>query len=388
MYNYCCLNDISTIGTSHFTDKYAEVNEAGEADALLVRSAVIKDMEFSDRVKAIARAGAGVNNIDLSGCADQGIVVFNTPGANANGVKELVIAGMLLASRDIVGGIEWLEQQEPTDDLQKRAEKQKKKFAGSEIAGKKLGIIGLGAIGVMVANTAVALGMEVHGYDPYLSLKAAWNLSSSIKYVQDVTEIYRECDFITIHVPLNDATTGMVDSAAFSMMKEGAVLLNFARDLLVNEPALIEALESGRLRKYVTDFVTPAVAKAPNTIITPHLGASTQESEDNCAVMAVRQIRDYLENGNIKNSVNYPACDLGVCTTAGRIGINHTNEPNMLAQLTGVLGEAHVNVANIANKGRGNYAYTLIDTDSAVDEEIVRRLAAIGGVKKVRIIKA
>ena len=219
-------------------------------------------------------------------------------------MKELVVAGMLLASRDIVGGIEWLEQQEITDDLQKRAEKQKKQFAGSEIAGKKLGIIGLGAIGVMVANTAVALGMEVHGYDPYLSLKAAWNLSSNIKYVQDVTDIYRECDFITLHVPLNDGTKEMVNAEAFSMMKDGTVLLNFARDLLVSESALINALESGKLRKYVTDFVTPNIAKAPNTIITPHLGASTKESEDNCAVMAVREVREYLKNGNITNSVN------------------------------------------------------------------------------------
>jgi D-3-phosphoglycerate dehydrogenase len=344
-------------------------------------------MTFSDELKAIARAGAGVNNIPVEACAEQGIVVFNTPGANANGVKELVIAGMLLASRDIVGGIEWLEHQEPTDDLQKRAEKQKKQFAGSEIAGKKLGIIGLGAIGVMVANTAVALGMEVHGYDPYLSLKAAWNLSSSIKYVQDVTDIYKECDFITIHVPLNDATNGMIGKDAFSMMKEGAVLLNFARDLLVNEPALIDALTSGKIRKYVTDFVTPAVAKAPNTIITPHLGASTKESEDNCAVMAVKELRDFLENGNIRNSVNYPACDMGVCSTEGRISITHTNEPNMLAQLTGILGEAHVNVANISNKGRGNCAYTLIDTDSPLDEAIASKLKQIRGVKKVRIIK-
>ncbi len=387
MYTYCCLNNISTVGTRHFTDQYTEVHEQDPSDAILVRSANMKEMEFDPTLKAIARAGAGVNNIPLDVCAEKGIVVFNTPGANANGVKELVIAGMLLASRDIVGGIEWLEKQEVTEDLQKRAEKQKKQFAGSEIAGKKLGIIGLGAIGVMVANSAVALGMEVHGYDPYLSLKAAWNLSSSIKYVQDVTDIYKECDFITIHVPLNDGTKEMINAEAFSLMKDGAVLLNFSRDLLVNETALVEALNSGKLHRYVTDFVTPRVAKAPNTIITPHLGASTKESEDNCAVMAVKQLRDYLENGNIKNSVNYPSCDMGVCTTVGRIGINHTNEPNMLAQLTGVLGAAGVNVANISNKGRGNYAYTLIDTDSALDETITDKIAAISGVRKVRIIK-
>ena len=387
MYTYCCLNNISTVGTRHFTDQYTEVHEQDPSDAILVRSANMKEMEFDPTLKAIARAGAGVNNIPLDVCAEKGIVVFNTPGANANGVKELVIAGMLLASRDIVGGIEWLEKQEVTEDLQKRAEKQKKQFAGSESAGKKLGIIGRGAIGVMVANSAVALGMEVHGYDPYLSLKAAWNLSSSIKYVQDVTDIYKECDFITIHVPLNDGTKEMINAEAFSLMKDGAVLLNFSRDLLVNETALVEALNSGKLHRYVTDFVTPRVAKAPNTIITPHLGASTKESEDNCAVMAVKQLRDYLENGNIKNSVNYPSCDMGVCTTAGRIGINHTNEPNMLAQLTGVLGAAGVNVANISNKGRGNYAYTLIDTDSALDETITDKIAAISGVRKVRIIK-
>ncbi len=387
MYTYSCLNNISSIGLKHFHDRFLEVHETEPSDAILVRSANMKDMEFGKDLKCIARAGAGVNNIPIDRCSEQGIVVFNTPGANANGVKELVIAGMLLASRDIVGGIEWLEKQEPTDDLQKRAEKQKKQFAGSEIAGKKLGIIGLGAIGVMVANTAVSLGMEVHGYDPYLSLKAAWNLSSNIKYVQDVSDIYRECDFITLHVPLNDGTKEMVNEEAFDLMKEGAVLLNFARDLLVNEPALIKALESGKLHRYVTDFVTPNVAKAKNTIITPHLGASTKESEDNCAVMAVREIRDYLENGNIKNSVNYPACDMGVCTTAGRVGINHTNEPNMLAQLMGVLGEAGVNVANVSNKSRGDWAYTLLDTDSPLTEEIAERLGKIKGVCKVRIVK-
>ena len=387
MYTYRSLNNISNIGLKYFDENYSEVREDQPSDAILVRSANMKEMSFDDTLKCIARAGAGVNNIPLDACAEQGIVVFNTPGANANGVKELVIAGMLLASRDIVGGIEWLEHQEPTDDLQKRAEKEKKHFAGSEISGKKLGIIGLGAIGVMVANAAVALGMEVYGYDPYLSIKAAWNLSSSIRHVGDVDDIYRECDFITIHVPLNDSTKGMIDADAFSKMREGVTLLNFSRDLLVNETALIEALNSGKIHKYVTDFVTPQVAKAPNTIITPHLGASTKESEDNCAVMAVKQLRDYLENGNIRNSVNYPACDMGVCMTAGRMSVCHRNEPNMLAQLTSVLGSDGVNVANIANKSRGEYAYTLIDTDSALTEEIAERIAGIRGVLKVRIIK-
>lgn len=387
MYTYCCLNNISNIGISNFTDEYREVHETEPSDAILVRSANMKEMEFSDELKAIARAGAGVNNIPVEACSKKGIVVFNTPGANANGVKELVIAGMLLASRDIVGGIEWLEKQEMTDDLAKRVEKQKKQFAGSEIAGKKLGIIGLGAIGVMVANAAVSLGMDVFGYDPYLSIKAAWNLSSSIHYAQDVSDIYEKCDFITLHVPLNDGTRGMVNEEAFSKMKDGAVLLNFARDPLVEEKALISALESGKLGKYVTDFVTPNVAKAPNTIVTPHLGASTKESEDNCAVMAVKEIRAYLEHGIIRNSVNFPACDMGVCTTAGRIAVNHRNEPNMLAQLTTVLGAAGVNVANVSNASRGEYAYTLIDTDSASDDEILRKISEISGVLKARIIK-
>ncbi|MBP3877154.1 MAG: phosphoglycerate dehydrogenase [Lachnospiraceae bacterium] len=387
MYTYSCLNNISNIGLKHFNEKYTEVHEEDQSDAILVRSANMKEMEFSPELKAIARAGAGVNNIPVEKCSEQGIVVFNTPGANANGVKELVIAGMLLASRDIVGGIEWLEHQEPTADLQKKAEKQKKQFAGSEIAGKKLGIIGLGAIGVMVANTAVALGMEVYGYDPYVSIRSAWHLSSAIHYVEDVGNIYEECDFITIHVPLNDATEEMINKDAFDRMKEGVVVLNFARDRLVKEKDLVEALNSGKVHKYVTDFVTPNVAKAPNTIITPHLGASTKESEDNCAVMAVKEVRNYLENGNIKNSVNYPNIDLGVCTKAGRISVNHRNVPNMIAQLMAVLGTEGVNVANISNGSRGDYAYTLVDTDSPVDETLLDRIRKVEGVLKARIIR-
>ncbi len=387
MYTYRCLNNISPVGLAKFTEDYKEVHESEPSEAILVRSANMKEMEFSPELVAIARAGAGVNNIPLDVCADKGIVVFNTPGANANGVKEMVIAGMLLASRDIVGGIEWLESQQPDADLKKKVEKQKKQYAGNEIKGKTLGIIGLGAIGVMVANTAVSLGMNVIGYDPYLSIKAAWNLSSSIKYAKDPKEIYANADYITIHVPLNDGTRGMVNEEAFQEMKDGVVLLNFARDGLVDEKALITALESDKVRKYVTDFVTPDVAKAPNTLITPHLGASTKESEDNCAVMAVEQIRDYLEQGNIKNSVNYPALDMGICTSAGRIAINHKNIPNMLGRITSVLGEANINVANISNAGRKDYAYTLVDVDSKVDDTIVEKLSAIDGVLKVRIVK-
>lgn len=387
MYTYCCLNHISPVGLEKFDSRYQEVGEGETSDAILVRSANLKEMTFDSQLKAIGRAGAGVNNIPLDRASEEGVVVFNTPGANANGVKELVIAGMLLASRDIVGGIEWLEQQEITEDLQKRAEKQKKQFAGNEIKGKTLGIIGLGAIGVMVANAASDLGMNVIGYDPFLSLKAAFNLSSKIRYVKDVNDLYKEADYITVHVPLNDGTRGMVDAAAFEQMKDGVVILNFARNGLVDEEVLIERLKDGKVRKYVTDFATPAAAKAPNTLVTPHLGASTKESEDNCAVMAVQEIRDYLEQGNIKNSVNYPALDMGICAAAGRVGINHRNSPNMLAQLTTVLGSANVNVANISNASRGDYAYTLIDTDSALDHSIVEKLKEIEGVLKVRIVK-
>ena len=387
MFTYSCLNNISDIGLSHFTDDFRVASEGENAQAILVRSANMKEMNFDKSLLCIARAGAGVNNIPVDRCAEEGIVVFNTPGANANGVKELVIAGLLLSSRDIVGGIEWLRSEEPGDDIGKVVEKQKKLYAGNEIAGKKLGVIGLGAIGVMVANAAVGLGMEVYGYDPYLSLKAAWNLSRAVHYCKELDDIYANSDYITIHVPLNDGTREMVNKDALDKMKDGTVLLNFARDLLVDEKAVLEALESGRLKKYVTDFATPAVVKHDNTIVTPHLGASTAESEDNCAVMAVDQVSEFLENGNIRNSVNFPACDMGVCQTAGRIAIIHRNVPNIISGFTGVLGAARINVANIQNVSRGEYAYTLMDVDSELNDGLVGNMEAIDGVLKVRIVK-
>lgn len=387
MFTYNCLNPISKHGLVKFKDNFKMTNDMSEADALLVRSANMHDLEISEQVKVIARAGAGVNNIPLDKMAEKGIVVFNTPGANANGVKEMVLAGMLLASRDIVGGIEWVQSQKDDVDIAKHAEKQKKNYAGCEISGKKLGIIGLGAIGVLVANSAVHLGMEVYGYDPYISVDAAWNLSRSIKHIQDIGDIYRECDYITIHVPLLDSTKNMIDGGAIAQMKDGVVLLNFARDLLVDEKALVEALKEGKVKKYVTDFANPTVAGAPNTLVTPHLGASTEESEDNCAVMAVKQVRDYLENGNIKNSVNYPACDMGVCVSAGRIAINHRNVVNMIRQFTHVLGDAGVNISDLSNKSKGGYAYTMIDIETPASQEIVDKLREIEGVLKVRIIK-
>lgn len=387
MYRYHCLNPISEVGLDRFPGKYENTEKLEEADAVLVRSADMHEMEIPEKTAAVARAGAGVNNIPIEALGKKGVVVFNTPGANANGVKEMVIAGMLLASRDIVGGIEWLEQQEATEDIAKKAEKKKKQFAGCEISGKKLGIIGLGAIGVRVANAAVHLGMEVYGYDPYISVDAAWSLSRSIHHINDISQIYRDCDYITIHVPLMDSTKKMIGSDEIAQMKDGVVLLNFARDLLVDEEALAVALEDGKVKKYVTDFANPIVAKAPNTLVTPHLGASTEESEDNCAVMAVKQVMDYLENGNIKNSVNYPNCDVGTCVDEGRLTINHKNIPNMISQFTKVLGDAGVNISNMTNKSKGDLAYTILDVSTPISKEVAKSLKEISGVYKVRIVK-
>lgn len=387
MFFYHCLNPISDMGLNSFTEDYARTQEIQQADALLVRSASMHEMELPSQVKAVARAGAGVNNIPLKTCSEQGIAVFNTPGANANGVKEMVIAGMLLASRDIVGGIEWIEQQKANENIGKLAEKQKKQFAGCEIKGKRLGVIGLGAIGAMVANTAIYLGMEVYGYDPYISIDTAWKLSRQIRHISNVEDIFRECDYITLHVPLLDSTRGMIGRDSIGMMKEGVVLLNFSRDLLVDEAALVEALDRGKVKKYVTDFANPLVAGAKNTLVTPHLGASTEESEDNCALMAVKELRDYLENGNIHNSVNYPTCDMGRCMMEGRVAINHRNVVNMISQFATVLGDAGMNISDMTNKSKGDYAYTLIDLEAPADEAIIRKLERIEGVLKVRVVK-
>lgn len=387
MFKYICLNPISNIGLSEFPDTYAQTEEIDAADAVLVRSAVMHELKLSDNVKAVARAGAGVNNIPVGDYARQGIVVFNTPGANANGVKELVIAGMLLASRDIVGGIEWIERQGKDENISKLVEKQKKQFKGCEIKGKKLGVIGLGAIGSLVANSAVSLGMKVYGYDPYISVDRAWTLSGEITHIGNVEDIFKECDYITLHLPLSDSTKGMIGKESIEMMKDGVVLLNFSRDVLVDENALVAALESGKVKKYVTDFANPTVAGAKNALIIPHLGASTKESEDNCAVMAVKELRDYLEHGKIHNSVNYPDCDMGACTAAGRISINHENTVHMISRFAKVLGDAGINISNMANKSKGDFAYTLIDSEVAAPEEVLKKLQEIEGVFKVRRIK-
>ena len=387
MYQYYCLNPIAEIGLENFGSQYQKAEQLEEAQAVLVRSASMHEMELPGNLYAVARAGAGVNNIPLKECAERGIVVFNTPGANANGVKELVIAGMLLASRDIVGGITWVKEEKDNPEIQKLAEKKKKQFAGCEISGKKLGIIGLGAIGQLVANAAIPLGMEVYGYDPYISVDAAWNLSRAIRHIQNVEDIYRVCDYITIHVPLLDSTRGMLDEKAISMMKDGVVILNYARDLLADEDAILRGLKSGKIKRYVTDFANPKVAGAEGVIVTPHLGASTEESEDNCAIMAVKEIRDFMENGNIRNSVNFPNCDMGMCSARGRISICHRNIPNMLSQFTKVMGDAGVNISDLVNKGKGDYAYTMMDLESPSTEEMANLLGQVEGVLRVRIVK-
>ena len=387
MFQYTCLNPIAAVGLDNLTEDYKQTEDFAQADAVLVRSAAMHDMELSDKLCAVARAGAGVNNIPLDKCAEKGIVVFNTPGANANGVKELLISGMLLAARDIVGGIDWVKANADDENISKSMEKAKKNFAGSEIKGKKLGVIGLGAIGVLVANAANRLGMDVYGVDPFLSVKNALTLSRDITVCKSYDELYKTCDYIIVHVPYMPETKGLLNKEAFDQMKDGVVVLNFARDLLVNDDDMKVALESGKVAKYVTDFPNPAVVKMPNVIATPHLGASTEESEDNCAIMAVEEIRDFMENGNIRNSVNYPACDAGVCETKGRITVAHKNIPNMLTQFTNVFSSEGINIAHMTNKSRGDYSYCIFDIDSDSTEAFAEKLSAIDGVLKVRIIK-
>lgn len=387
MYRYMCLNPISNAGLDNFTKEYEKTEDITQADGILVRSASMHEMELPENLLAVARAGAGVNNIPLDQCAQKGIVVFNTPGANANGVKELVIAGMLLASRDVVDGINWVKENQEDANISKDAEKAKKSFAGTEVMGKKLGIIGLGAIGVKVANVARHLGMEVYGYDPYVSVAAAWNLSRDVKHVLDVNEIYEQCDFITIHVPLMDATKGMINREAISRMKDGVILLNFARDLLVEEEAVLDGIESGKIRRYVSDFPNPKTAGKKGCIVIPHLGASTEESEENCAVMAVKELKDYLENGTISHSVNYPDCDMGICTSASRVVIFHKNIANMIAKFTSVMGWNNLNIANMMNKSKGDVAYTMLDLEAAANDSILNQLKTIDGVFRVRVVK-
>lgn len=387
MINVNCLNNISSVGLNLFSSDYNTESSYEDAQAILVRSAKMHDMEFSDELLAIARAGAGTNNIPLDKCADKGIVVFNTPGANANAVKEQVLAAMLLSARDIIGGNQWVVANKDNPDIAKETEKAKKAFAGNEISGKKLGVIGLGAIGQLVANAAVSLGMEVFGYDPYLSVNAAWNLSRKVKHITNVEDIYRECNYITVHVPALDSTKGMINKEAFDLMQEGTVIINCARDVLVDEAAIKDALQSGKVKKYVTDFPNPLSANMEGAFVLPHLGASTEEAEDNCAIMAVEELKNYIENGNITNSVNYPACDMGVCQTEGRIAVCHKNVPDIISKITSVFGTAGINIESMSNKSRGDYAYSLLDIDKVADESVIQKLAELTGIIKVRVVK-
>ena len=382
-----CLNPIAECGTKLFPEDYVFTDQAADADALLVRSASMHEMELPENLLAVGRAGAGVNNIPLDECAQQGIVVFNTPGANANGVKELVLAGLFLASRDIAGGLAWCKENAADPQIAKTTEKSKKAFAGCEIKGKKLGVIGLGAIGAEVANAATHLGMEVYGYDPYLSVNAAWRLSRNVKHITNADTIFRECDYITVHVPLLESTKGMIDKEKLDMMKDGVVILNFARDILVNDDDMAEAVAAGRVARYVSDFPNPKVANMDRVILMPHLGASTKEAEDNCAIMAVQELTDYLENGNIRNSVNYPSCDMGVCQTESRVAVLHRNIPNMIGQITAILAAQGANITDMTNKSRDRFAYTLVDLEHSLEEATIERLKTIEGVLRVRRVK-
>lgn len=381
-----CLNPIARVGLQNFTDNYIMTDNFQDAEAVLVRSANMHELDLPEQLAAIARAGAGVNNIPLDKCTEEGIVVFNTPGANANGVKELVIAGMLLAARDIAGGIQWVKENQENNDISKVMEKSKKNFAGTEIKGKTLGIIGLGAIGIEVANAADALGMKIIGYDPFLSVKGALRLSRHIKIVETTDAIFENCDYITLHVPLLDSTRGMINSDSIAKMKDGVVILNYARDLLVNDDDIAAALAEGKIKRYMTDFPNPRTCHMENVIATPHLGASTAESEDNCAVMAVEELMDFLETGQIRNSVNYPNCSLAQEECACRICIMNVNKPNMIVSFTSLLSAEGINIPNMTNKSRGNAAYTLIDCDTVPDEQVIEKLRQVDGVKKIRVI--
>ena len=386
MFQVHYLNPISKKGTDLWKDNYQTANSLEDAQAVLVRSAAMHDMDLPENLLAVARAGAGVNNIPLDKCAEAGIVVFNTPGANANGVMELALCGMLLGCRDIVGGIQWVKSIQNEGGVSKLVEKGKSKFAGFEIAGKKLGVIGLGAIGGPLANAAIKLGMEVYGCDPFISIDAAWHLDSNVIRVKTREEIYAQCDIISLHTPLLEDTKKMVNAEAFSHMKDGAILLNFARDLLVDDDALEEALKSGKLRRYITDFPNDRTAGMEGVIAIPHLGASTEESEDNCARMAVKQVMNYLENGNIINSVNFPNCDMGICTKAGRVTILHRNIPNTLSRFTGAMAKEGINISDLMNRSRGEYAYTILDLDHPAPDSVIEELNQMDGVLRARKI--
>lgn len=378
-----CLNNISKVALNTLTDKDVLVEDINDANAILVRSYKMHDLELPENVLAIARAGAGVNNIPFDKYAEKGVVVFNTPGANANAVKELVLCGLLLSCRDIVGGIKYIENNKEDVEIGANAEKAKAKFAGNEIYGKTIAVVGLGVIGVMVANACVHLGMKVVGYDPYLSIQNAMSLSKQVKYVEKLEDAVSVADFVTIHVPLNPSTKYMFNKNVFAQFKDKTVLLNYSRDSLVNDEDLLEAIEKGKVAKYVTDFANPNVVKLPNTICMPHLGASTEEAEDNCALMAIDELKDYLENGNIRNSVNYPTCNAGLKQAEIRVCINHKNVSGMIAKFSTVISDDGGNIENFVNKSKGEYAYSIIDVNGKVDVEDIKK---IDNVLRVRVL--
>lgn len=388
MYQIHCLNKISPVGTGRFGDQYTVGAELAQADAVLVRSAAMHDMELPEQLLAIARAGAGVNNIPIDKCSEQGIVVFNTPGANANAVKEMVICGLLLASRKVAKAIDWAKSLKGEgEQVGKLVEKGKSAFVGPEITGKSLGVIGLGAIGILVANAAEALGMEVFGYDPYLSVDAAWGLSSNVRHARSLDEIYANCDYITLHLPQTPDTKGMINADSLAKMKDGVRILNFARGGLVKSADLIAALESEKVASYVTDFPDDDLLCVEGVTAIPHLGASTPESEDNCARMAVDQVKDYLENGNIRNSVNLPAVSMAREPGMTRICILHRNVPNTISVFSGAVGDAGVNIENMQSMSRGNYAYTMFDVSGDLSDDAVAGLEALDSIIRVRIIR-
>lgn len=386
MYNILKLNEISKVADKEFSGNYTLVKEAANPDAIVLRSFNMHDYDIPSSVLCVGRAGAGVNNIPLDKCSEKGIVVFNTPGANANAVKELVICGLLLAGRKIIEGIEWAASLKGKGaEVTKAVEKGKSAFVGCEIKGKTLGVVGLGAIGAMVANAAIKLGMNVLGYDPFISIDAAWNLDHHVVKETDINEIFKNSDFITLHVPLNDSTRSLVNKDTIALMKDGGAILNFARGELADAAAVIEALESGKLSRYVTDFPTDEMLGVKNLIAIPHLGASTPEAEDNCAVMVARQMVDFIENGNITNSVNMPACKMPR-QGKSRITVFHKNVKNVLSAITAVIGEEGINIANLMSQAKGEYAYLILDLDEKLSDAALDKIKAMESVVKVRTI--
>lgn len=378
-----CLNNISKVALDTLKGADGIVDKIETADSILVRSYEMKEIDLPENILAVARAGAGVNNIPLDKYASKGVVVFNTPGANANAVKELVIAALLLASRDLIGGNLWVKENKDDKDIAKTAEKAKKNYAGTEIFGKTIAVIGLGAIGILVANAAIDLGMNVVGYDPYLSTSNALKLNSKVKYTQDLKAAVKDADFVTIHVPQMESTKGMINEEIIKEMKKNVAVLNFSRDTLIKEDALGLALEAGNVRKYVTDFANPKVVNFKNTIVLPHLGASTDEAEDNCALMAIKELKDFLENGNIKNSVNYPTVNAGEKNGECRVTIAHKNVPGVINHFTKVVADAGGNISTLVSQSKGDYAYTILDIEKTLDAKIFN---GVEGVIRVRVI--